>query len=153
MSSDAMNAPRRGNMNTKNQRIVLAKVGLDGHDRGIKVVARALRDAGFEVIYPGLWLSPEAVVRVVAEEDAPWLGISLLSGTHLVLVPKVLELLRQQGLSHVRVVVGGTIPEEDVAPLLACGVAKVFGPGSSLADIVSYFKSEAYHERTRCNSG
>ncbi|MCS7167965.1 MAG: cobalamin B12-binding domain-containing protein [Gemmatales bacterium] len=118
----------------------MAKVGLDGHDRGIKVVARALRDAGFEVIYPGLWLSPEAVVRVVAEEDADWLGISILSGAHLILVPKVLDLLRQQGLSHVRVVVGGTIPEEDVPALLACGVEKVFGPGSPLSDIVGYFR-------------
>jgi methylmalonyl-CoA mutase cobalamin-binding domain/chain len=134
-------------MPSSKRRIVLAKVGLDGHDRGIKVVARALRDAGFEVIYPGLWLSPEAVVRVVAEEDADWLGISILSGAHLVLVPRVVELLRQQGLSHVRVVVGGTIPEEDVPPLLGCGVAKVFGPGSALADIVRYFASETAHEQ------
>ncbi|MCS7014951.1 MAG: cobalamin B12-binding domain-containing protein [Gemmatales bacterium] len=132
-------------MAARTRRIVLAKVGLDGHDRGIKVVARALRDAGFEVIYPGLWLSPEAVVRVVAEEDADWLGISLLSGAHLILVPKVVELLRQQGLHHVRVVVGGTIPEEDVAALLACGVAKVFGPGSSLSDIVRYFQDVDSH--------
>jgi methylmalonyl-CoA mutase C-terminal domain/subunit len=147
MSLVAMNVPPPGKLKNQIRRIVLAKVGLDGHDRGIKVVARALRDAGFEVIYPGLWLSPESVVRVVAEEDAGWLGISILSGAHLVLVPRVLELLRQQGLTHVRVVVGGTIPEEDVPALLACGVAKVFGPGSALADIVQYFQSECDHER------
>lgn len=136
-------------MFAKTKRIVLAKVGLDGHDRGIKVVARALRDAGFEVIYPGLWLSPESVVRVVAEEDADWLGISILSGAHLVLVPKVLELLRQAGLQHVHVVVGGTIPDEDVPLLLACGVAKVFGPGSSLTEIVSYFQTQVADDQRK----
>ncbi|MCS7045165.1 MAG: cobalamin-dependent protein, partial [Gemmataceae bacterium] len=93
------------------QRIVLAKVGLDGHDRGIKVVARALRDAGFHVIYAGLWQTPEAVVRTVADEDADWLGLSILSGAHMTLVPRVLELLRAAGLDHVGVLVGGIIPE------------------------------------------
>src|SRR5215475_6851597 len=88
-------------------RIVLAKVGLDGHDRGIKVVARALRDAGMHVIYAGLWQTPEAVVRTAADEDADWLGVSLLSGAHMTLVPRVLELLREAGLSHVGVLVGG----------------------------------------------
>lgn len=139
-------------MPAKNKRIVLAKVGLDGHDRGIKVVARALRDAGFEVIYPGLWLSPEAVVRVVAEEDADWLGISILSGAHLVLVPKVIELLHQQGLGHVRVVVGGTIPEEDVPALMKYGVVRVFGPGSALVDIVHYLTSQQDHDRSSGNA-
>ena len=95
-------------------RIVLAKVGLDGHDRGIKVVARGLRDRGFHVIYAGLWQSPEAVVRAVADEDAGWLGLSLLSGAHMTLVPRVLELMRQAGLGDVGVLVGGIIPEEDV---------------------------------------
>src|SRR5271166_3816927 len=103
-------------------RVVLAKVGLDGHDRGIKVVARALRDAGFHVIYAGLWLTPEAVVRTVADEDADWLGLSLLSGAHLTLVPRVLQLLREAGLDNVRVLVGGIIPEGDVAKLLDLGV-------------------------------
>src|SRR5687767_15999980 len=98
-------------------RVVLAKVGLDGHDRGIKVVARALRDAGFHVIYAGLWQTPEAVVRAVADEDADWLGLSLLSGAHMTLVPRVVELLQQGGLGHVGVIVGGIIPEEDVARL------------------------------------
>src|SRR5438874_6014154 len=95
-------------------RIVLAKVGLDGHDRGIKVVARALRDAGMHVIYAGLWQTPEAVVRAVTDEDADWVGLSLLSGAHLILVPRVLDLLRQSGLGDVGVLVGGIIPEPDV---------------------------------------
>ena len=99
-------------------RIVLAKVGLDGHDRGIKVVARGLRDLGFHVIYAGLWQSPEAVVRAVADEDADWLGLSLLSGAHMTLVPRVLDLLRQAGLGDVGMLVGGIIPEEDVGKLL-----------------------------------
>jgi methylmalonyl-CoA mutase cobalamin-binding domain/chain len=122
-------------------RIVLAKVGLDGHDRGIKVVARGLRDAGMHVIYAGLWLSPEAVVRVVAEEDADWLGLSILSGAHLTLVPRVLELLREAKLEHVKVLVGGIIPEPDVAKLLSIGVARVFGPGTSLDEIVAFVRS------------
>src|SRR5829696_6376119 len=99
-------------------RVVLAKVGLDGHDRGIKVVARALRDAGMEVIYAGLWQTPEAVVRTAADEDADWVGLSLLSGAHMTLVPRVLELLRQGGLGDVGVLVGGIIPEADVPKLL-----------------------------------
>ena len=127
-------------------RIVLAKVGLDGHDRGIKVVARALRDAGMHVIYAGLWLAPEAVVRTVAEEDADWLGLSILSGAHMTLVPRVLELLREAKLEHVKVMVGGIIPETDISQLLAQGVARVFGPGTSLEDIVSFLRSnEAGH--------
>src|SRR5437762_10688051 len=109
-------------------RVVLAKVGLDGHDRGIKVVARALRDAGMHVIYAGLWLTPEAVVRTVAEEDADWLGLSLLSGAHMTLVPRVLDLLRNAGLQDVGVLIGGIIPESDVSKLLEMGVARVFGP-------------------------
>src|SRR5258705_10815745 len=104
-------------------RVVLAKVGLDGHDRGVKVVARALRDAGMEVIYAGLWQTPEAVVRAVADEDADWVGLSLLSGAHLTLVPRVLDLLRAAGLGHVGVIVGGIIPEADVARLREMGVA------------------------------
>src|SRR5437588_659625 len=125
-------------------RIVLAKVGLDGHDRGIKVVARALRDAGMHVIYAGLWLTPEAVVRTVAEEDADWLGLSILSGAHMTLVPRVLELLRAAKLESVKVLVGGIIPEVDSAKLLAQGVARVFGPGTSLDDIVALVRSSAY---------
>ena len=119
-------------------RIVLAKVGLDGHDRGIKIVARALRDAGMQVIYAGLWLTPEAVVRTVADEDADWLGLSLLSGAHLTLVPRVLQLLREAGLEQLNVLVGGIIPENDIPKLLEMGVAHVFGPGTSLPEIVSF---------------
>jgi methylmalonyl-CoA mutase cobalamin-binding domain/chain len=121
-------------------RIVLAKVGLDGHDRGIKVVARALRDAGFHVIYAGLWQTPEAVVRAAADEDADWLGLSLLSGAHMTLVPRVLELLRAAGLEHVGVMVGGIIPEADIPKLQEMGVARVFGPGTSLDEIVTFLR-------------
>lgn len=127
-------------------RVVLAKVGLDGHDRGVKVVARALRDAGMHVIYAGLWQTPEAVVRAVADEDADWLGLSLLSGAHLTLVPRVLELLRSAGLSDVGVLVGGIIPDPDVPKLLDMGVARVFGPGTSLDEIVSYLRQHARAE-------
>ncbi|MFO0967878.1 MAG: cobalamin B12-binding domain-containing protein [Gemmataceae bacterium] len=128
-------------------RIVLAKVGLDGHDRGIKVVARALRDAGMHVIYAGLWLTPEAVVRVVADEDADWLGLSILSGAHMTLTPRVLDLLKQAGLGNVRVLVGGIIPEGDIPKLLGMGVARVFGPGTALEEIVAFLKGvgEAGH--------
>jgi methylmalonyl-CoA mutase C-terminal domain/subunit len=129
-------------------RIVLAKIGLDGHDRGIKVVARALRDAGMHVIYAGLWQTPEAVVRTVTDEDADWLGLSLLSGAHLTLVPRVLQLLRDAGLERVGVLVGGIIPEPDVPKLLAMGVAKVFGPGTALPDIVAFL-----HEHSGAGHG
>ena len=124
-------------------RIVLAKVGLDGHDRGIKVVARALRDAGMEVIYAGLWQTPEAVVRTAADEDADWLGLSILSGAHLTLVPRVLELLHEAGLGHVGVLVGGIIPEGDIPKLLHMGVARVFGPGTALPDIVAFLNERS----------
>ena len=128
---------------TKPVRIVVAKVGLDGHDRGVKVVARALRDAGMHVIYAGLWQTPEAVVRAVADEDADWLGLSLLSGAHMTLVPRVLHLLREAGLGHVGVLVGGIIPEPDVPRLLEMGVARVFGPGTALPEIVAFIQDQA----------
>ncbi len=120
----------------------MAKVGLDGHDRGIQIVARGLRDAGFHVIYAGLWQTPEAVVRTVADEDADWLGLSLLSGAHMTLVPRVLEQLRQAGLEHVGVLVGGIVPEADVEKLLAMGVGKVFGPGTPLNEIVDFLRQQ-----------
>lgn len=128
-------------MATTSPRIVLAKVGLDGHDRGIKVVARGLRDAGMHVIYAGLWQLPEAVVRTVADEDAGWLGLSLLSGAHMTLVPRVLELVRKEGLENVGVLVGGIIPDSDVAKLLEMGVAHVFGPGTSMEEIVQFIRA------------
>ena len=121
-------------------RIVLAKVGLDGHDRGIQIVARGLRDAGFHVIYSGLWQTPEAVVRTVADEDADWLGLSLLSGAHMTLVPRVLELLRQEGLGDVGVMVGGIVPEADVEKLTQMGVGKIFGPGTAIDEIVDFLR-------------
>jgi methylmalonyl-CoA mutase cobalamin-binding domain/chain len=121
-------------------RIVLAKVGLDGHDRGIKVVARALRDAGMEVIYAGLWQTPEAVVRAVADEDADWLGLSLLSGAHMTLVPRVMQLVKEAGLEHVGILVGGIVPESDIPKLTAMGVARVFGPGTSSQEIVEFLR-------------
>jgi methylmalonyl-CoA mutase cobalamin-binding domain/chain len=124
-------------------RIVLAKIGLDGHDRGIKVVARGLRDAGFHVIYSGLWQPIEAVVRTVADEDADFLGISLLSGAHLTLTPRLMEALRQEGLNHVGVILGGIIPEGDIPQLLEMGVQRVFGPGAAIAEIAAYLRSAA----------
>jgi methylmalonyl-CoA mutase cobalamin-binding domain/chain len=124
-------------------RVVLAKVGLDGHDRGIKVVARALRDAGMEVIYAGLWQTPEAAVRTVADEDADWLGLSLLSGAHMTLVPRVVELMRKAKLDQVGILVGGIIPEEDIPKLEQMGVARVFGPGTSMADIVTFLRDRS----------
>jgi methylmalonyl-CoA mutase cobalamin-binding domain/chain len=124
-------------------RIVLAKVGLDGHDRGVKVVARGLRDAGMEVIYAGLWQTPEAVVRTVADEDADWVGLSILSGAHMTLVPRVLSLLKQAGLDHVGVLIGGIIPEDDIPKLLEMGVARVFGPGTALPDIVAFLRERS----------
>jgi len=124
-------------------RVVLAKVGLDGHDRGIKVVARALRDAGMQVIYAGLWQTPEAVVRAVADEDAGWLGLSILSGAHMTLVPRVLGLLRDAGLGHVGVLVGGIIPEGDIPKLLEMGVSRVFGPGTALPEIIAFLRDRS----------
>jgi LAO/AO transport system ATPase len=122
---------------TAHVRIVLAKVGLDGHDRGIKVVARGLRDAGFHVIYGGIWQSPDAVAQAVLDEDAQWLGISLLNGAHLTLIPQVIEALRQRGLPDVRLVLGGIVPQRDVPALTEIGVTAIFGPGTSVAEIAA----------------
>ena len=130
------------------QRIVLAKIGLDGHDRGVKVVARGLRDAGFHVIYAGLWQPPEAVVQAVTDEDADWLGVSMLSGAHMTLIPRLLELLRQQGLKHVGVIVGGIIPGGDVALLEQMGVARVFGPGTPIDEIIDFLRQQGNRVRT-----
>src|SRR5262245_39211109 len=124
-------------------RILLAKIGLDGHDRGVKVVARGLRDAGFHVIYAGLWQTPEAVVRAVADEDADWVGLSLLSGAHMTLVPRVLQLLRDAKLDHVGVIVGGIVPEADIAKLKEMGVAAVFGPGTPIPQIVAFLREQS----------
>jgi methylmalonyl-CoA mutase, C-terminal domain len=117
-------------------RVIVAKPGLDGHDRGAKVIARALRDAGFEVIYTGLHQTPEQVVQVALQEDADAVGLSLLSGAHLTLVPRVLEGLRAEGLGDVLVIVGGIIPDADIPALKEMGVAAVFTPGAPLQTIV-----------------
>lgn len=117
-------------------RVLIAKPGLDGHDRGAKVVARALRDAGLEVVYTGLRQSPEQIVAAAAQEDVDVVGLSILSGAHLPICRRVLELLREQALAHVRVFVGGIIPAQDIEELKALGVAEVFLPGASMADIV-----------------
>ena len=119
-------------------RVVVAKVGLDGHDRGAKIIARALRDAGVEVIYTGLHQTPEQIVQTAIEEDADAVGISILSGAHMTLVPRILELLRSQGAEDVLVVVGGTIPTDDIVELKALGVAEVFTPGATTGDIVAF---------------
>jgi methylmalonyl-CoA mutase cobalamin-binding domain/chain len=129
-------------------RIVLAKIGLDGHDRGIKIVARGLRDAGFHVIYAGLWQPPEAVVQAVADEDADWLGISILSGAHMTLVPQLLHLLHEKGLDDTGIVVGGIIPESDIAELKRLGVAAVFGPGTPIREIVEFLRQQENRART-----
>jgi len=119
-------------------RVVVAKPGLDGHDRGVKVIARGLRDAGFEVIYTGLHQTPEQVVQTVVQEDADVVGLSLLSGAHLTLVPKILDGLKQAGIGDTLVVVGGIIPDDDVPVLKEMGVAEVFTPGANLSRIATW---------------
>ena len=121
-------------------RVVIAKPGLDGHDRGAKIIARALRDAGMEVIYTGLHQTPEQIVETAIQEDADAVGISILSGAHMTLVPRIVELLREQQAEDVLVVVGGTIPAQDVPELKELGVAEVFGPGASTQDIVEFIR-------------
>jgi methylmalonyl-CoA mutase C-terminal domain/subunit len=122
-------------------RVIVAKVGLDGHDRGAKVVARALRDAGMEVIYTGLHQTPEQVVAAAVEEDVQAIGLSVHSGAHLTLFPRVVALLRERGADDVIVFGGGVIPDEDVEVLRAGGVAAVFTPGASMQDIVDWIRS------------
>ncbi|MBN1440906.1 MAG: cobalamin B12-binding domain-containing protein [Anaerolineales bacterium] len=116
-------------------RVLMAKPGLDGHDRGAKVVARALRDAGMEVIYTGLRQTPEMIVDAALEEDVDVIGLSILSGAHGSLIPRVMRLLKERGLERVRVLVGGIIPEAEIPDLKTAGVAEVFGPGTPTADV------------------
>jgi methylmalonyl-CoA mutase C-terminal domain/subunit len=122
-------------------RVLVAKPGLDGHDRGAKVVASALRDAGMEVIYTGLHQTPEMIVEAAIQEDVDVLGLSILSGAHLTLFPKVVELLRAQGAGDKLVVAGGIIPQEDHEELKRAGIAEVFGPGTPTSEIVDYIKN------------
>jgi len=121
-------------------RIVIAKPGLDGHDRGAKVIARALRDAGMEVVYTGLHQTPEQIVETVIQEDADAVGLSILSGAHMTLVPRVVELLKEQDASDVVVTVGGTIPAQDIPELKELGVAEVFTPGAPTQDIIDFIE-------------
>ena len=121
-------------------RVVIAKPGLDGHDRGAKVIARALRDAGMEVIYTGLHQTPEQIVETVLQEDADAVGLSILSGAHMTLVPRVVELLQEQDAGDVVVTVGGTIPAQDIPELKELGVAEVFTPGAPTQDIIDFIE-------------
>ncbi|HEY1518253.1 MAG TPA: cobalamin B12-binding domain-containing protein [Solirubrobacteraceae bacterium] len=125
----------------KKIRVVVAKPGLDGHDRGAKIIARALRDAGMEVIYTGLHQTPEQIVETVIQEDADAVGLSILSGAHMTLVPRIMELLRDQGVDDVVVTLGGTIPSDDVKELKELGVAEVFTPGASTQQAVDFIRS------------
>ena len=122
-------------------RVIIAKPGLDGHDRGAKVIARALRDAGMEVIYTGLRQTPEQIVTAALQEDADVIGLSILSGAHNSICPRLMELLREKGLQDVMVVLGGIIPDADLAGLKALGVAAVFRPGTPMQDIIEFIQS------------
>jgi isobutyryl-CoA mutase small subunit len=134
--TDAGRAPAGTTATTRRIRVLMAKPGLDGHDRGAKVVARALRDAGMEVIYTGLRQSPEQIVAAAAQEDVDVIGLSILSGAHLPICKRVVELLRERSMTDVKVFVGGIIPSQDIAELKTIGVAEVFLPGSSTQDVV-----------------
>ena len=127
-------------------RVLVAKPGLDGHDRGAKVIARAFRDAGFEVIYTGLRQTPEQVVNAALQEDVDVVGLSVLSGAHMTLCPRIMELMKQQGLDDVIVLIGGIIPDQDISALKAQGVSEVFQPGASTEDIVSYVRQNVRHK-------
>jgi methylmalonyl-CoA mutase cobalamin-binding domain/chain len=125
---------------TRKIRVVVAKPGLDGHDRGAKIIARALRDAGMEVIYTGLHQTPEQIVETVIQEDAHAVGLSILSGAHMTLVPRIVELLKNEGAEDVILVVGGTIPNDDIPELKELGVAEIFTPGASVQGIIDYIR-------------
>ena len=124
-------------------RVLVAKPGLDGHDRGAKIIARAFRDAGFEVIYTGLRQTPEQIVNAALQEDVDVVGLSVLSGAHMTLCPRIMELMKKEGLDEVLVVIGGIIPDQDIVKLKELGVAEVFQPGASTEDIVTYVRQNA----------
>ena len=124
-------------------RVLVAKPGLDGHDRGAKVIARAFRDAGFEVIYTGLRQTPEQIVNAALQEDADVVGLSVLSGAHMTLCPRIMELMKKEGLNEVLVVVGGIIPDQDIVKLKEHGISEVFQPGASTEDIIAYVRQNA----------
>jgi len=129
--------------NGRRIRVLVAKPGLDGHDRGAKVVARSLRDAGFEVIYTGIRQTPQMIAEAALQEDVDVVGMSILSGAHMTLCPKVVKLLHEQGQDDVAVLVGGIIPDEDIEPLRAAGIQGVFGPGTSTQDIIEFIREAA----------
>jgi methylmalonyl-CoA mutase C-terminal domain/subunit len=124
-------------------KVLIAKPGLDGHDRGAKVLARGLRDEGFEVVYTGLRQTPEMIVTAALQEDVDVVGLSILSGAHMTLVPRICALLRDRGMDDVLVTVGGIIPDDDVAPLKDAGVAAVFGPGTTIAQVADFLRANA----------
>ena len=130
-------------MNDRPLKVLIAKPGLDGHDRGAKVLARGLRDEGFEVVYTGLRQTPEMVATAALQEDVDVVGLSILSGAHLTLLPKICELLRAEGMGDVLVTAGGIIPEEDIAQLKEAGVAAIFGPGTSIGQIADFMRENA----------
>ncbi|HVT28717.1 MAG TPA: cobalamin B12-binding domain-containing protein [Lacipirellulaceae bacterium] len=132
------------NQQTIPQRVLLAKIGLDGHDRGVKVIARGLRDAGFHVIYSGLWQQVESVAQAAQDEDVDWLGISILNGAHMTLIPQLIDALRKRNLAHVGVIVGGIIPHADQKKLKEMGVQECFGAGASIESIVDFLTSHAH---------
>jgi methylmalonyl-CoA mutase C-terminal domain/subunit len=134
--------------NQRKIRVVVAKPGLDGHDRGAKIIARALRDAGMEVIYTGLHQTPEQIVETALQEDADAVGLSILSGAHMTLVPKIVELLREQDAGDILVVVGGTIPNQDIPELKELGVAEVFTPGAPTQAIIDFIQESVGGSRT-----
>ena len=135
-------------MTEKKIRVLVAKPGLDGHDRGAKVVARALRDAGMEVIYTGLRQTPEMIAEAALQEDVDAVGLSILSGAHMALAPRVLELLKANGQAQVKVFLGGIIPDEDVPGLKALGITGIYGPGTSTQDIVRDVRAAILGEKT-----
>jgi methylmalonyl-CoA mutase C-terminal domain/subunit len=124
-------------------RVLIAKPGLDGHDRGAKVLARGLRDEGFEVIYTGLRQTPEMVADAAEQEDVDVVGLSILSGAHMTLLPKIVQLIRERGMDDVLIAAGGIIPDADIGPLKEAGVAEIFGPGTRIGDVGRYFREHA----------
>jgi methylmalonyl-CoA mutase C-terminal domain/subunit len=128
-------------------RVLVAKPGLDGHDRGAKIIARALRDAGMEVVYTGLRQTPEMIVSAAIQEDVDCIGLSILSGAHNVIVPRIVDLLKQKDATDILLVLGGTIPEEDQPQLKQSGVSAIFGPGTPLETIISYIRENARSSR------
>jgi len=140
-----MSPPTNGQPQRRKIRVLIAKVGLDGHDVGARVVARGLLDAGMEVIYTGLRRTTEEVVRAAIEEDVDWVGVSILSGAHRVLLPKLRKLLDESGASDIRIMAGGIIPQEDIPELQASGVSKIFLSGTPIAEIVNYLVNETAH--------